>query len=236
MNASQHVDIAARLSRLQQEIADTAVAHHRDPADIRLIAVSKTRSLQEVERAVAVGQVDYGENTVQDAMTKIPSLDSACWHFIGHLQSNKCKQVAGQFDWIHSIDSLKLMDRLNASLLEHDAHIECLFQVNLSGEDSKYGVSETELIPLIEAALESGYDRIRMRGLMTIGVADDLNRTRDVFAACRVLAQEVREATGLNDFDQLSMGMSGDYREAIAEGATMLRLGTVIFGARNYSK
>lgn len=235
MSGSAQTDIASRLSRLRQEIAQTATEHHRDPSAIRLIAVSKTRSLQEVEQAVAAGHQDFGENTVQDAMTKIPSLTSASWHFIGHLQSNKCKQVAGQFDWIHSIDSSALLDKLQAALELRDARIACLLQVNLSGEASKHGLAATEVLPLIEASLEKAHDRISLRGLMTIGVAKDIDSTRAVFASCRGLLHDVQDRTGLRDFDQLSMGMSGDYREAIAEGATMLRLGTAIFGARDYS-
>ena len=239
MKPGGSAQIAERLHRLQEEIAGIAARHDREPSSVRLIAVSKTRSIDEVAAALGEGQIDFGENTMQDALSKIPEFESteASWHFIGHLQSNKTNKLAGRFDWIHSIDSFKLLQRLQHSLEVVDAaSLQCLLQVNLSGEESKSGLAPAQVPALMEQVQQAGLDRIALRGLMTIGVADDDSGTANVFAECRELAERIRQDAGLTGFDQLSMGMSGDYALAIAEGATMIRLGTAIFGARDYGR
>jgi len=230
--------IEDNLQHVRDDISAIAERHGRDASAVKLIAVSKTRSLEEVRHAISAGQMDFGENTVQDALTKIPHVapGDACWHFIGHLQSNKCNQFAGHFQWLHSVDSLRLLNKLDAAVSKSGADpLNCLLQVNLSQEASKSGLHVDDVVPLVEQVQHAGLESIRLRGLMTIGVAADLEATRRCFAACRKLAEQVRGESGMPGFDQLSMGMSGDYAEAIAEGATMIRIGTAIFGARDYS-
>ncbi len=201
-----------------------------------MIAVSKTRQLPDVEQAIASGQIDFGENTVQDAMTKIPFVNNSRvqWHFIGHLQSKKAKAIPGNFQWIHSVDSLKLTGKLSAAMQKAEAAqpLNALIQVNVSGEASKSGLSPQQVEGFIEQVLQDDYPLIAWRGLMTIGVKADASATRKVFAELRELQQRIQQQFALPQFDQLSMGMSGDYAEAIAEGATMIRIGTAIFGPR----
>lgn len=231
--------IEHNLSMLREQIGEAATASGRDPASVRLIAVSKTRPVTDVAAALAAGQQDFGENILQDALPKIEAADTrgACWHFIGHLQSKKAKQFAGRFDWLHSVDSERLVERLARALRAGDAPVlNALIQVNIAAEASKSGVKPGELGDFLERVMALAGGRIRWRGLMTIGVQNDSRATRQVFAECRGLAGRVREKYGLADFDQLSMGMSGDYVEAIAEGATMVRIGTAIFGERDTKK
>lgn len=227
--------ISQRLQTLREQIAGLAQKHGRASDSVRLIAVSKTRTVQEVEQAVAAGQADFGENTVQDAMRKIPGLQEQGlqWHFIGHLQSKKARHIPGHFQWLHSVDSLKLANRLEQALQQADAPptLNALIQVNVSGETGKSGLMPAQLDSFIEQLL-TDCSRIHWRGLMTIGVKDDREATRRAFAELRELQQRIQQHFNLPQFDQLSMGMSGDYADAIAEGATMVRIGTAIFGPR----
>ena len=228
--------IAQRLQSLRQQIGELAEQSGRNADDIRLIAVSKTRPLPDVEQAIAAGHIDFGENTVQDAMTKIPFVNNSRvqWHFIGHLQSKKAKAIPGNFQWIHSVDSLKLTGKLSAAMQKAEAAqpLNALIQVNVSGEASKSGLSPQQVEGFIEQVLQDDYPLIAWRGLMTIGVKADASATRKVFAGLRELQQRIQQQFALPQFDQLSMGMSGDFAEAIAEGATMIRIGTAIFGPR----
>jgi pyridoxal phosphate enzyme (YggS family) len=207
------------------------------PDEITLVAVSKTRSLDEVRQAIDAGQKDFGENTTQDALTKIPELKGsrAQWHFIGHLQSKKARHIPGNFHWVHSVDSLKLAQKLSNAMLnsEEDTRINCLLQVNVSGEASKSGLNRAEVIPFIDELLQLQLPCINWRGLMTIGVQGDDTRSRTAFAELRSMLDQCQREFGLVDFDQLSMGMSNDYPAAIEEGSTMVRVGTAIFGERN---
>ncbi len=228
--------IAQRLQSLRQQIGELAAQSGRNADDIRLIAVSKTRPLPDVEQAIAAGQIDFGENTVQDAMAKIPFVNNKTiqWHFIGHLQSKKARAIPGNFQWIHSIDSLKLAGKLSTAMQNAEAAqpLNALIQVNVSGETSKSGLSPQQIESFVEQVLQADYPLIAWRGLMTIGVKADASATRKVFAGLRELQQRIQQQFSLPQFDQLSMGMSGDYAEAIAEGATMIRIGTAIFGPR----
>ena len=228
--------IAQRLQNLRQQIGELAAQSGRNADDIRLIAVSKTRPLPDVEQAIAAGQIDFGENTVQDAMTKIPFVNDSKvqWHFIGHLQSKKAKAIPGNFQWIHSVDSLKLAGRLSTAMQNADLTepLNALIQVNVSGEASKSGLMPDQVESFVEQVLQADYPLIAWRGLMTIGVKADASATRKVFAELRELQQCIQQQFALPQFDQLSMGMSGDFAEAIAEGATMIRIGTAIFGPR----
>lgn len=226
-----------------EQIEQSATRAGRQPGDVRLIAVSKTRSLDEVKALVSLGQRDFGENTLQDAMTKIPAFQDAAipeepeieWHFIGHLQKNKANKVPGNFHWLHTVDDLRLADKLSATIQrEAQAPLNCLLQVNVSGEQSKSGLSPDDVIPFIDELFELELAGLRWRGLMTIGVRGNDSETRRAFAELRKLADRVRQHTGVAEFDQLSMGMSDDYPAAIEEGATMVRVGSSIFGPRSY--
>lgn len=228
--------IAANLKRVRRRIHDIASGAGRAPHDIELIAVSKTRSLAEVLQAVAAGQRVFGENTVQDAMSKIPAVHEpdVRWHFIGHLQSKKARQVPGHFHWVHSVDSLKLAHRLSAAMLEssQSARLECLIQVNVAGESNKSGLQPGNLRSFLDELLQLQLPGLNWRGLMTIGVQGDKAQTRQAFSQLRELQQRCRDEFALPAFDQLSMGMSDDYAIAIEEGSTMVRVGTAIFGQR----
>lgn len=231
--------IADNLKSTRERIQQLSLDAGRTVDDVCLIAVSKTRSLAEVEKAIAAGQTVFAENTVQDALTKIPQLAETTqsnleWHFIGHLQSKKSKQVAENFQWIHTVDSLKLAQKLSAAMQQHkpDGVLNCLLQVNLSGEETKSGLSREELIALLDKLVELNLPNLAWRGLMTIGVNDDVAETRKAFSDLRTLRDECQQRFALKAFDQLSMGMSNDYAIAIEEGATMVRIGTELFGQR----
>jgi len=229
--------IADNLLSVQKKILSCAEKSGRDVSDIQLIVVSKTRSLAEVKSVVALGARHLAENTVQDAMTKIPYLPypgNVEWHFIGHLQSKKAGKIPGYFQWIHSVDSMKLVQKLSAAMLHSSANavLNCLIQVNVSGEDSKSGLKPDEVKPFLQEVLKQALPCLQWRGLMTIGVQGNEQQTRDAFSQLRELQQSCREHFSLENFDQLSMGMSEDYCLAIEEGATMVRLGTSIFGRR----
>ncbi|MCW8830964.1 MAG: YggS family pyridoxal phosphate-dependent enzyme [Gammaproteobacteria bacterium] len=225
-------NIKSTRERIQQLSADAGRAAN----EVKLIAVSKTRSLNEVEQAIAAGQIAFGENTVQDALTKIPLIDNPDleWHFIGHLQSKKSKQVAEYFQWIHTVDSMKLAQKLSVAMQRHnpDKTLNCLLQVNVSAEESKSGLSQEEAVALLAELVESNLPNLAWRGLMTIGVQGNKLQTRKVFSDLRKLCDQCQQQFKLKEFDQLSMGMSGDYAIAIEEGATMVRIGTELFGNR----
>ena len=203
----------------------------------QLVAVSKTRSLSEVQSVVALGQTTFAENTIQDAMSKIPHLSNELameWHFIGHLQSKKAGKIPGYFQWIHSVDSIKLAQKLSSAMLKNYQHavLNCLIQVNVSGEESKYGLTPEQLKDFLQQISTLALPCLQWRGLMTIGVRGDEQKTRKVYAQLRALQESCQEEFALENFDQLSMGMSDDYCLAIEEGATIVRVGTSIFGER----
>lgn len=225
--------IALNLKNVLQRI-DAATAGAGRPAhSVQLLAVSKTVSADVVREAFAAGQRAFGENYVQEALDKIAALadvrESLQWHFIGPLQSNKTRLVAEQFDWVHSVDRLKTAERLSAQRPAHCAPLQVCLQVNISGEASKSGAAVSDAAQLAHriAALPS----LRLRGLMAIPEPhDDPALQRAPFRALRELWEQLR-AEGLA-LDTLSMGMSADLEAAIAEGATLVRIGTAIFGAR----
>jgi pyridoxal phosphate enzyme (YggS family) len=229
--------LAENLSKVQQKIRRCAEAVGRDADEICLLAVSKTRSLDEVQSLITRGQQAFGENTIQDAMTKIPALNNQTleWHFIGHLQTKKAGKIPGYFQWIHSVDSIKLARKLSSAMLNNakKSELNCLIQVNVSGEASKSGLKPTEVKSFLRDVLAQQLPCLSWRGLMTIGVRGDEQQTRSAFAALRELQQSCSEEFDLPEFDQLSMGMSGDYCLAIEEGATLVRVGSSIFGQRD---
>jgi pyridoxal phosphate enzyme (YggS family) len=230
------IDIADNLSRVQREIRRCAENAGRDVKDVRLIAVSKTRSLEEVRIVAGLGQSAFGENTIQDAMTKVPHFQQNVeWHFIGHLQSKKAVKIPGYFQWIHSVDSIKLAQKLSSAMVSHAKHsiLNCLIQVNVSEEASKSGLMLSEVRTFLQQVVKLDLPCLAWRGLMTIGVQGNEQQTRNAFVQLRKLQQTCRAEFDLPAFDQLSMGMSDDYCLAIEEGATIVRVGTLIFGQRH---
>jgi PLP dependent protein len=224
--------IEAALRARRTEIAQACAACGRDPADVRLLAVSKGQPAAAVAQAWAAGQRDFGENYVQEALDKIAALGAldAQWHFIGPLQSNKTARVAEHFAWVHSVDRLKLAERLSAQRPAELPPLNICIQVNISGEASKSGCTPDEAPVLCQAV--ATLPRLRLRGLMAIPapVAPG-GDARAPFRALRRLLESLR-AQGLV-LDTLSAGMSDDFAAAIAEGATLVRIGTGIFGARH---
>lgn len=229
--------VTENLHKVQQKIQQCANKAGRDINDICLIAVSKTRSLAEVNSVVSLGQNVFAENTVQDAMRKIPELNNQNleWHFIGHLQSKKSGKIPGYFQWIHSVDSVKLAQKLSHAMFSYaqKSELNCLIQVNVSVEDSKSGLRPEQVQPFLQEILNMQLPCLKWRGLMTIGVQGDELQTRAAFKQLRELQQSCQKMFNLTEFNQLSMGMSGDFCIAIEEGATLLRVGTSIFGQRS---
>lgn len=228
-------EIAVRWRAVRARIDELARDAGRSPDDVRLIAVSKTHSPDAVAAAVAAGQRDFGENTVQDALTKIPHFagQGLTWHFIGNLQSNKAKFLPGNFHWWHSLNSAALAERISRLAAEKNAIIDTLIEVNITRDPAKHGVMPEALDALMEGLEKSELAGIRLRGLMAMGPQTTHEKEiRSAFAALRDLRDAVRARYALHSFSELSMGMSGDYAEAIREGSTMIRIGTAIFGDR----
>jgi pyridoxal phosphate enzyme (YggS family) len=230
-----HSQIAANLAAVRARIAHAAAASRRAPEDIRLVAVSKTFGLDEIRAAIAAGQRDFGENRVQEALPKIEALAGETtlrWHLIGHLQSNKAKKAARPFDAIHSIDSVDLLRIVDEAAREHRRTPELLIQVDLAGEATKYGAPVEVARQILQAApsLTAG----RIVGLMVLPpFFDDPEATRPYFRRLRELRDTLlAEGAPGPMLRELSMGMSHDFEIAIAEGATMVRVGTAIFGSR----
>jgi len=222
------------LEVVQKNIHDAAQRSGRDAKDVTLIAVSKKTPLAAVEDLFSAGQKHFGENQVQEAIPKIQSLNNSQlhWHFIGHLQSGKVKTLGNHFDWIHSIDSEKLIERLSNRYRETDWPTKLLLQVNIDKDPSKHGIPADELLAFIDRVLEKSYANIHLCGLMTIGTRrTSASQTRSTFEKLRLLNELCRKHFS-DQFAELSMGMSRDYGIAIEEGATMVRVGTALFGER----
>lgn len=227
--------IVTRLQEVKRRIAAASSAAGRDADSVTLLAVGKTQPVDALRDAHAAGQRDFGENYVQEALAKIEALRDLradlVWHLIGPLQSNKTRAVAEAFDWVHSVDRLKVAERLAVQRPPGMAPLQLCLQVNVSGEASKSGVSPAALPALARAVAALPADRVRLRGLMAIPApADGFEAQRAPHRRLRELLQALR-AEGLA-LDTLSMGMSDDFEAAIAEGATLVRVGGAIFGAR----
>ncbi len=197
---------------------------------VHLLAISKARTVEEICAAYKAGQLAFGESYVQEALPKIlaPELDLIEWHFVGPMQSNKAAKIAQHFSWAHSLERMKIAERLDQNRAASAPPLNVCVQVNISGEKTKSGVPKNEVGAMLEAVAQ--LPQLRLRGLMTIPKKQqDETWERVAFAELNALYQELR-----NDFslDTLSMGMSGDYPSAIAEGATIVRIGTALFGAR----
>lgn len=227
------MSISDNLQAIRHRIADAARACGRDPADILLLAVSKTKPDADIIAAHTAGQTAFGENYVQEGCDKAQRLEEAGlaldWHFIGPLQSNKTRQVATWFDWVHSVDREKIAARLSEQRDPHRPPLNLCIQVNVSGEASKSGVAPDEVAALADAI--ASLPRLALRGLMAIPEpTDDVALQRRRFAHLRQLKDDLNARE--HRLDTLSMGMSQDLEAAIAEGATIVRVGTALFGAR----
>ena len=223
-----------RLERVKARIKATAKACNRPVASIRLVAVSKTMPAEVIREAIEAGVTDLGENYIQEAKEKVHALATypATWHFIGHLQSNKAKYAVRLFDLIHSVDSLKLAKELDKFAGKIDKIQSILIQVNVAREDSKSGVYVEGTVQLLREI--SRLENISVKGLMTMPPYFNApEKVRPFFAALRELRDQIiKEAIPNVSMDELSMGMTGDFEAAIEEGATMVRIGTAIFGGR----
>jgi pyridoxal phosphate enzyme (YggS family) len=225
--------ISRKLAQINERIRAAAEKAGRDPASVRLVAVSKTRPAADVIAAFQAGQMVFGENYIQELVPKLTEVqETVQWHFIGHLQSNKVKYIAGRVALIHSVDRISLAQEIDRQWGKLDKICNVLIQVNISGEATKSGTTEAGAIQLVrECAL---LPNIRVKGLMTMPpFFDDPDAARPYFAELRRLSETVsaQQIAGI-EMEELSMGMSGDFEAAIQEGATLVRVGTAIFGER----
>lgn len=223
--------VAENLSVVRNRIASACAAAGRPPNSVRLLAVSKTKPEALVREAIKSGQLDFGENYLQDAIPKIEALPDATWHFIGRIQSNKTRQIANHFDWVHSLASLKVARRLSDQR-ERDVPLNVLIQVNVSDDAAKDGIRPDQASELIDQITD--LHQLKVCGLMTITEqANDINAQRLYFRRLADLLGGLQRQSGLEHFNELSMGMTRDLELAIEQGATWVRIGTAIFGARS---
>ena len=228
--------IKDNISIVQQQLKQAAIQSGRTPEDIRLIAVSKTKSTEMILQALAAGQIAFGENRVQEALGKIEALTEnplVEWHLIGHLQKNKVKFCPGKFQWIHTLDSTELAEKLEARSAFAQKKINVLLQVNLSREITKSGLHDWEDILQVSETILSG-KWLKLRGLMTIPAPNiGETSTRKIYEKLRVWRDKLQQELDSAEITELSMGMTADFHWAIQEGATMIRVGSAIFGERN---
>lgn len=227
------MSITSHIYELRESIATTARKAGRDPGSIRLVLVTKTVPAETVLEAYQAGERDFGENRVQEWQDKKDALPTDIrWHLIGHLQTNKVKYLIGKVALIHSLDRIELADEIEKQAAQHGvAEVPCLLQVNMSGEDTKFGVAPQKAEEL--AAQIALRTRIKLKGIMTIGpLTEEEGKIRECFRRSKALLGELSRKMPQHAWDILSMGMSADYRVAVEEGATMLRIGTLVFGER----
>lgn len=225
-------NIAKSLESLRRKIARAEQLYGRKTGSVSLLAVSKTRFVQEINAAAENGQRDFGENYVQEAIAKITSVQRSdlVWHFIGPVQSNKTRVIATHFDWVHSVDRVKTVRRLNEARPDNLGPVNLCIQINTSMEPGKAGIRPDELEQLLVEC--SNFTRVRIRGLMALPKpSDDFEQQRLQFRELKKLFKKINMNGGR--YDTLSMGTSNDFEAAIAEGSTMVRIGTAIFGARS---
>jgi pyridoxal phosphate enzyme (YggS family) len=238
-SVSDLTQIAANLDAVRGRIATAAQRAGRAPDEVTLIAVSKTHPLEAIEAAYAAGQRDFGENRFYELWEKIElaqarGLDEIRWHFIGTIQSRKTKQAIGPIQLIHAVDRVKIAGRLSRDAVEDGCVMNVLFEVNISGEKSKHGFSPAQLADALPELLT--LPGIQMHGLMTMApYTDDEGVLRRVFADLRELRNQLNTQAPSAGLHALSMGMTNDFEVAIEEGATLVRIGSAIFGARSYA-
>ena len=228
--------LADNLRQVQANIEKACKSVGRDPSEVTLVAVSKTKPVEMLMEAYDAGARVFGENKVQEIMDKYDHIPSDVqWHMIGHLQRNKVKYIVDKVSMIHSVDSLRLAETIEQEAAKKDVKVPILLEVNVAEEESKFGLKMDEVLPLIHEI--SSFRHIEIKGLMTIApFVDDPEDNREVFRKLKKLSVDIA-AKNINNttMSVLSMGMTGDYQVAIQEGATMVRVGTGIFGARDYS-
>jgi pyridoxal phosphate enzyme (YggS family) len=225
------IRVTENFRKIQDLLANAAKVAGRTPNSVRLLAASKTQSPETVLEAISCGQRDFGENFAQEGIDKMQAIgrDDLIWHFIGHLQSNKTRAVAENFDWVHTVDRLKIAERLSKQRPYYAADLNVCIQIDIDNEDSKHGIPAKQALELAKAVNE--LPKLRLRGLMCIPMArHGFDEQREPFARMHQLSEEIAVA-GLEN-DTLSMGMTGDFPAAIAEGATIVRIGTALFGPR----
>lgn len=224
------------LTAVQQNVIDACNKAGRDPSEVTLIAVSKTKPLSDVEEILDCGVIEFGENKVQELCDKYEQIKSPVhWHMIGHLQTNKVKYIVDKVYLIHSVDSLKLANQISKEASKKQVDVDVLIEVNVAEEASKFGLKTEETMQLVKEV--AALDHINIKGLMTIApFVDDPEENRPVFQTLRQLAVDIdaENISGVS-MEILSMGMTNDYMVAIEEGATMVRVGTGIFGERHYA-
>jgi PLP dependent protein len=225
------IRVTENFRKIQDLLAKAAAEAGRKPGDIRLLAVSKKKPVEAVLQAASAGQRDFGENFVQEGLQKMDEAgqDDLIWHFIGHLQANKTRSVAERFQWVHTVERLKIAERLSRQRPHYAGDLNVCIQVNIDNEGEKAGVAPADLPELAQAVSE--LPSLKLRGLMCIpAVRPDFEGQRLPFASMRELKDSLGES-GIC-LDTLSMGMTADFRAAIHEGATIVRIGTALFGAR----
>ena len=227
--------ITENLEQVRKNIDEACRMAGRDPKEVALIAVSKTKPVSMLKEAYDAGARCFGENKVQEIMDKHPQLpEDIQWHMIGHLQRNKVKYIVDKVSMIHSVDSLRLAQTIEQEAAKHNVCVPVLLEVNVAQEESKFGLKMDEVLPLIETIAD--FPHIKVQGLMTIApYVENAEDNRDFFRQLKKLSVDI-EAKNINNVSMsvLSMGMTGDYQVAVQEGATMVRVGTGIFGERNY--
>ncbi|MHB8253339.1 MAG: YggS family pyridoxal phosphate-dependent enzyme [Acidiferrobacter sp.] len=228
-------EIADRLASVQARIQEAAARSGRQAASVRLVAVSKNQPLAALRALADLGHAQFGENRVQEAVHKIDALADPRleWHFLGPLQRNKARFLPGRFDWIHSLESLSTAEALSRHAAAQGHSLRALLEINVTQDPRKHGLAVADVFPFLDAYCERSWPGLVLSGLMTIGPhGGDTPSTAHTFARLRELASACRARFGLCAFDELSMGMSDDYPIAIAEGATIIRVGRAVFGDR----
>lgn len=228
--------IQENLKKVKENIERSCAASGRESGEVTLIAVSKTKPISMLMEAYDCGQRIFGENKVQEIMDKYDQMpDDVQWHMIGHLQRNKVKYIVDKVAMIHSVDSLRLAETIEQEAAKKNVVVPVLVEVNVAQEESKYGLSPEEVLPFLEKVAD--YSHLQVQGLMTIApFVENPEENREVFNKLRKLSVDIREKNINNiTMSVLSMGMTGDYQVAVQEGATMVRVGTGIFGERNYA-
>ena len=228
--------IQENIAFVEQNIKEACKRVNRNPEEVTLIAVSKTKPLSDIEEAIAYGMREFGENKVQELMDKIPKVSTPVhWHLIGHLQTNKVKYIVDQGLLIHSVDSVKLAREIQKEAEKKQVECDVLLEVNIAGEESKFGFSPEEVLSAVQEI--ATMPRVHIQGLMTIApFVENPEENRSIFANLHKLLLDIKTRNIDNvNMSVLSMGMTNDYEIAIEEGATMVRVGTAIFGTRNYN-
>ena len=229
--------IRKNLAEVRSNIAKACEKVGREPSEVTLLAVSKTKPIEMIREAMAAGQRAFGENYVQEIEEKYAVLgDSADWHMIGHLQRNKVKYIIGKVSLIHSVDSLRLAEQIQKEAEKHSITVRVLLEVNVANEESKWGFTPDETVEAVKAV--AAMPNVHVCGLMTSApITEDAESNRVYFRQLRKLFDDIKAMNIENvDMQVLSMGMTGDYTVAVEEGSTLVRVGTGIFGARDYSK